>query len=194
MATAPPDRLLTAEDLTELPDDGCRYELVKGRLVRMPPAASASSLVAMILGWRVMSFVRQHALGSCLGADGGVRLGSNPDTVRAPDFAFFSQARLPGGVPPSGYLGAPDLAVEVLSPTDRFGDVLVKVAEYLAAGVRLVWVIDYRSRSAFVFRPDRGYDTLTGDAQLDGEDVLPGFRLPLSVLWEGLAEEEPAGG
>ncbi len=156
MATAPPDRLLTADELMEMPDDGHLYELVKGRRVRVPPSASASSLVAMTLAIIAGGFVRLHKLGFCIGEGGGIKLASDPDTVRAPDFAFFSTPRMPvGGFPLRGYGGAPDLAVEVLSPSNRFGDILAKVAEYLAAGVRLVWVVDPAARSVTVFRPGR---------------------------------------
>jgi Uma2 family endonuclease len=193
MATAPPSRLLTADDLMAMPDDGNAYELVKGRLIRMPPSALASSIVAMTLGILVGSFVRLHKLGLCSGEGGGTRLASDPDTVRAPDFMFYSRARLPeGGVPLQGYLGAPDLAVEVLSPTDRFARIVEKALDYLAAGTRLVWVVDPDVRSVVVFRPGREPETLSGDAALDGEGVLPGFTLPLAELWQGLAEQEQA--
>lgn len=99
MATVPADRLLTAEDLPTIPDDGYRYELVEGRLIRMPPPFTISGLVAMTLGAIAPSFVRLHQLGSRVGADGGVKLRSDPDTVRAPDFAFFWRARFPNGMP-----------------------------------------------------------------------------------------------
>ena len=159
----------------------------------MPPSFSASSFVAMTLGALVTVFVRLHKLGVCTMADGGVKLASNPDTVRAPDFAFFSKERLPTGVPPRGYLGPPDLAVEVVSVTDRLTDVVKKAKEYLGAGTRLVWVIEPATRAALVFHPGREPDHVEGDATLEGEDVLPGFSLPLSELWQGLAEEgEPS--
>lgn len=191
MATAPPTGLLTADDLMDLPDDGNQYELVRGRLVRMPPSALASSIVAMTLGAIVTTFVRLHKLGRCSGEGGGTRLAADPDTVRAPDFMFYSNARLPAkGVPRRGYLSAPDLAVEVLSPSDSFAKIVEKALEYLAAGTRLVWVIDPDARAVVIFRPGGEPQTLTGDAVLDGEDVLPGFSLPLAELWDGL--EEPA--
>jgi Uma2 family endonuclease len=191
MATRQPDRLLTAEDLFDLPDDGNLYELVEGRLVRVPPSCSAASLVAVTLLLSIGAFVRRHKLGICLGEGGGVRTRRNPDTVRAPDISFISKERIPpGGLPPRYYVDSPDLAVEVLSPSDRFVNVLRKVQEYLAAGTRLVWVIIPAERSAVVFRPGAAPRILSGDATLDGEDVLPGFTLPLADLWDELADME----
>ena len=191
MATIQPERLLTAEEFFELPKDDGRYELVEGRLVRTPPEFFSSSMIAMTLATLVNAFVRQHKLGICGGEAGGVRTRSRPDTVRAPDFTFISKERLPpGGIPLRWYPIAADLVVEVLAPTDRFVNMLRKVQEYLAAAVRLVWVINPSERSAVVFRPNAPPETITGEGALDGEDVLPGFRLPLADLWEGLAPED----
>lgn len=191
MATMQPERLLTAEEVFELPDDGNRYELVEGRLVRVPPEFFSSGVVAMTLATLVNAFVRQHRLGLCGGEAAGIKTRSDPDTVRAPDFTFISRERLPpGGIPARWYPTTADLVVEVLSPTDRFVNVLRKVQEYLAAGARLVWVINPAERSAVVFRPHAAPQILSGDAALDGEDVLPGFTLPLAELWEGLAPEQ----
>ena len=191
MATMQPERLLTAEEFFELPKDDGRYELVEGRLVRMPPEFFSASMIAMTLARIVSTFVHIHKLGICGGEAGGVRTKSGPDTVRAPDFTFISNDRLPpGGIPLRWYPTAADLVVEVLSPTDRFVNVLRKVQEYLAAGVRLVWVINPSERSAVVFRPSTPPEIITDDGALDGEDVLPGFRLPLADLWEGLAPED----
>jgi Uma2 family endonuclease len=190
MATTSPDRLLTAEDLFDMPDDGNLYELVEGRLVQVPPSYSAASLVAMTLAVIVGSFVRLHRLGICLGEGGGVRTKRNPDSVRAPDFSFIRADRVPpGGLPWRYYVESPDLAVEVVSPTDRFAKLVSKAKEYLAAGTRLVWIIDPDERAVVVFHPGVEPITLIGDAILDGEDVLPGLRIPLADLWEGL---EPA--
>ena len=191
MATRQPGRLLTAEEFFELPKDDGRYELVRGRVVRIPPDFFSARMVAMTLATSVTVIVRQHKLDVCGGEAGGVRTRTGPDTVRAPDFTFISTDRLPpGGIPLRWYPIAADLVVEVLSPSDRFVNVLRKVQEYLAAGVRLIWVINPSERSAVVFRPNVPPEIITGDGALDGEDVLPGFRLPLAELWEGLAPEE----
>lgn len=191
MATVPSEKLLTVEELFDLPDDGNLYELVEGRLVRVPPSSFTSSMVAMTLAARITIFVATHQLGACAGEAGGVVTRRGPDTVRAPDFSFVRKDRLPPAGLPDKYAPlAPDLVVEVMSPSDRLSNLFRKIEEYLAAGTRLAWLIIGRERSVFVFHPDQPPVVLSGDASLDGEDVLPGFTLPLSELWAGLADEE----
>jgi Uma2 family endonuclease len=130
------------------------------------------------------NFVAEHRLGVVGGADFGILLARGPDTVRAPDVVFYRADRLPaGGIPSTYWELAPDLAVEVLSPSDRRGKVLKKVGEYLDAGTHLVWVVDPRRRTAVVYRPEGEPTILGADGILDGEDVLPGFRLALAEVW-----------
>jgi Uma2 family endonuclease len=182
MTSAPQPRLMTAEELMELPDDGNAYELDEGRLVVMPPAQYRSSRVSARVLLRVGSFVESKDLGAYLGEQGGVVLQRGPDIVRAPDVSFVRKDRLQPDIP--GYFeGGPDLVVEVLSPSDRMARVLRKVKQFLAAGVRLIWVIDPEDRTAFVYRPGRDVIILDEDGVLDGEDVLPGFTLSLSEIW-----------
>lgn len=184
MTAIPAETLLTAEALAALSDDGFQYELVRGKLIKMPPSSSPSSIVALRLAVRAGSFIDQHRLGLYGGADWGLLLNRNPDTVRAPDFAFIRADRVPSSGVPRGYWpGAPDLVVEVVSPSDRFTDVIDKVHDYLDAGARLVWVLDPEKRRTYVFTLGRAPSVLPEDGVLDGEDVLPGFRLPLSDLW-----------
>lgn len=180
MAMARIPQLMAAEELLVMPDDGNRYELVRGELISMSPSAIPPSVVSGNVFLDVGTFVRRNRLGVCGTAEGGFRLSSAPDTVRAPDVWFVRADRIPAnGIPDGFWPGAPDLAVEVLSPSDRFTDVLRKAQDYLAAGTRLVWVIDPAGRSAAVFRPD-GVPVLLGeDGVLDGADVLPGFTLEL---------------
>ncbi len=117
-----------------------------------------------------------------LAAETGFKLASDPDTVRAADVAFVSNDRLPTPLPVGYAELAPDLVVEVLSPGDRPAGVLAKIADWLAAGSLLVWVIDPQRRQARVYRAD-GSESLLGDAEaLDGEDVLPGFTAPLASI------------
>ena len=126
----------------------------------------------------------EHRLGVCAGADGGVRLKPDPDTVRAPDVSFVRAERIPSGGLAAGYWpGAPDLAVEVLSPSDRYPEVQRKVQEYLDAGTWLVWVVDPESRTATVFHPGGRSIFLDCDGVLDGGAVLPGFKLALNEVW-----------
>lgn len=114
--------------------------------------------------------------------ESGFKLTSNPDTVRGPDVAFISRTRLPEPEPLGYPAFAPDLVVEILSPGDRPGEVLGKVADWLSAGSRLVWVIDAERRLARVYRADGTEDIVTADETLHGEDVLPGFAWPLTSI------------
>lgn len=176
---------MTADELMSLPDTGTRYELSQGKLICMSPSSYRPGRIAGKALARISLFVEQHKLGDYGSADSGFRLSTNPDTVRAPDAWFVRAARVPvdeGAI--TFYPGPPDLAVEVLSPTDRFTEVARKVREYLDAGTPLVWVIDPEARSAAVFRPGERVRFLDENGALDGEDLLPGFLLPLGELFK----------
>lgn len=176
--------LMTAEQVMELPDDGRHYELSQGRLLCMAPSSYKPGKVVGKIMWRLSAFVEQHQLGEYGSAETGFRLATNPDTVRAPDVWFVRAERTPADDDAiSFYPGARDLAVEALSPTDRFADVTKKVHEYLTAATPLVWVLDSRADTAAVFRPGERVRFLSLDESLDGEDVLPGFELPLRELF-----------
>jgi len=175
--------LMTAEELMALPDDGCRYELIDGVLHRMSPSGIEASAIAMRIGSRLNAFAFERRLGIVTGADGGYYFGRNPDTVRAPDIAFIRIDRLPPPAERQGYSSViPDLAVEVVSPSDRERDVLDKVAFYLAKGVPLVWVVRPRPRTITVHYADAQLVLHEADV-LDGADVLPGFYLPVADLF-----------
>lgn len=173
---------MTAEELlhAHIPDK--RVELVRGVLVVREPAGSRHGLVAMNLGAELAMYARGNAAGNVYAAETGFHLTADPDTVRAPDVAFVTRARAPAASTIGYARLAPDLAVEVLSPGDRPGGVLAKVADWLTAGTRLVWVVDPERRLARVYRHDGGETVLTEDGVLDGEDVLPGFSCPLASI------------
>lgn len=176
---------MTAEQLLELPDDGLRHELVDGELRTMSPAGYRHGRVSLRVGRRVGDFVDEHDLGEVLSNDTGFVLGRGPDTVRAPDVAFVRAEVAATLVDEKGFAEvAPDLVVEVVSPSDRAGEVVAKALAWLDAGVRLVWVVDPDSRSVLVHRPDGVGRLVRGaGAVLDGDDVLPGFALPLDELF-----------
>lgn len=181
MTTTAPDRLMTAEELEGLPDDGNSYELSRGRLICMSPSSTRPGIVAWKLNILMGSYVLANNLGLGGTADSGLKLASNPDTVRAPDVWFIRADRLPTPQPSRGFWEiAPDLAVEVLSPSDRWPDVLDKVAEYLRAGTIFVWVIDPEHRFALIFRAGDPPELIREDGILDGGDLLPGFTLRLA--------------
>ncbi len=174
---------MTADELLQvhLPDK--HVELIRGVLVVREPPGLRHGRVTMDLAHRLADHVRARALGKVYAAETGFKLARDPDTVRAPDIAFISRERLPDPEP-VGYPDlAPDLVVEVLSPGDRPAEVLAKVADWLSAGTRLVWVVDPERHAARVFCQDGTETLVTANEALSGEDVLPGFSCPLvSIL------------
>jgi Uma2 family endonuclease len=174
---------MTADELEALPDDGNFYELVRGELICMAPSAYLPGAVVGRTMGALAAFVYPRNLGDLGSADTGFRLEHDPDTVRAPDIWFVRAGRVPiGDAAAHFYRGPPDLAVEVLSPTDRYRDVMAKVRDYLAAGTPLVWVIDPLGRSAAVFRGGGAAQLLGEDGILDGGEVLPEFSVSLREL------------
>jgi Uma2 family endonuclease len=173
---------LTAEELLYLHLPDKHAELVQGVLIVREPPGARHGQVAMELGRLVANHVAEHRLGMVYAAETGFTLRRNPDTVRAPDVAFVRRERVPEIVP-TGYSDlAPDLVIEVLSPGDRPGAVLAKVADWLDAGTRLAWVVDPERRSARVYREDGTEATLSVDDRLDGETVLPEFSCLLRTI------------
>jgi Uma2 family endonuclease len=179
--TAP---LMTAEELFQLPDDDYKYELVEGELIRMPPTGAEHGDAAMNAGFLLKGYVKTHDLGVVSAAETGFILKRNPDTVRAPDAAFIAKARVPlEGIPRTYWPLAPDLAVEVVSPNDRFDEVQEKVAEYFTAGTRLVWVVLPKTRTVLVYRSFHDVRSLGVNDELSGEDVIPGFTCRVAELF-----------
>ncbi len=179
-----PDRLLTAEEYARLPETpGYRDELVRGRVVREPTPGWPHGRVQSQLYLRLGNFVEEHDLGYA-GVETGFIVERGPDTVRGPDLWYVSRERL-GDEQPEVYaeLG-PDLAVEVLSPSNRPREMAEKLAQYFAAGTRLAWVIDPRKRTAAVDRPGWEIRVLHEQDELEGEDVVPGFRCRLADVLE----------
>lgn len=168
---------MTAEELIELPGDDYKYELVEGELIRMAPTGGEHGVLTINLGYLLYSHVKAQDLGIVCGAETGFVLRRTPDTVRAPDVSFVTKERIPPtGVPKTYWPFAPDLAVEVVSPSDRFDEVQTKVAEYLTAGTHLVWVVDPATRTVFIYRSLRDVRALGEEDEIEGEDVIPGFR------------------
>ncbi|HET7745705.1 MAG TPA: Uma2 family endonuclease [Vicinamibacteria bacterium] len=171
---------ITDQELVQLPKDGNKYEVVDGELVVSPVGFRHELIVARVIAL-LARFVEEHHLGRVVGPDALYVLpGGNR---RGPDGSFVAAARL-ATVPPGTVFPeiAPDLAVEVLSPSDSMKRVLDKVGEYLDAGVRLVWVIDPAKRQAAVYRTATEVRYVDDSGTLEGEDVLPGFRCALSGI------------
>jgi Uma2 family endonuclease len=173
---------LTIEEFERLPDDGWQLELVRGQVVREPPAGFEHSGIAVRIASMLLTFAREHRLGEVVGADAGFILFDEPPTVRAPDVAFVRQERL--AFDPKKFAPlSPDLAVEVVSPSNTMSEIHEKVLDYLEAGTRLVWVVDPRPRTVVVYRSRDEIRLLTRADELDGGDVLPGFRVKVAELF-----------
>lgn len=178
------EELMTSVELERLDLPNKSTELVRGRLIVREPPGTYHGRVQSKLNVRVGVFVDAHNLGAVFGQDTGFKIASDPDTVRAPDLAFVARVRV-GLIARRGYAQlAPDLAVEILSPDDRPGEVLAKVGDWLDAGTQIVWVIDPERRTAQVYRADGGIAIIGADGALDGEALLPGFSCPLAELFD----------
>jgi Uma2 family endonuclease len=175
--------LYTAEDLEHLSDEGHHYELIKGELRPMSPSGGPHGDATSRVSFYVNGVVYGDDLGMTFAAETGFFVERDPDTVKAPDFAFVSYERLPDPLP-EGYVPlVPDLAVETRSPNDTAREVAEKVEEWLAAGVRLVWVIEPRKRTITTHRQGRPPQVLGISDTLGGEDVLPGLAVPVARVF-----------
>lgn len=175
---------MTAEELLRLPRGRFRYELVKGELITMSPAGSEHGAVIMSLAAPLAQHVKANNLGVVFGAETGFKIAENPDTVLAPDIAFICHERIPeSGVPKEYWRGAPDLAVEVLSPGDAPRKVDEKVKAWLSAGAKLVWTVDPKRKTVTIHRATKVTLTLTEHDELNGEEIVPGFRCQVSEIF-----------
>jgi Uma2 family endonuclease len=173
---------ISLEELMRLPDDGNKYELVKG-VLKVTPSGHEQEDVG---GWLVTllnNLVRPRKLGRVYGSNAGYRL-PNGD-VRAPDVSFVRQERLPGGRSPKSFADyPPDLMVEVLQPGGRLSDVAYKLGEFFDWGTPLIWVIDPAHQTVTVYRSLSDVRTLYANDTLDGGDVIPGFAVRVGELFE----------
>lgn len=136
--------------------------------------------IQMLLG----RYVDEHDLGDIFGAETGFLIARDPDTVRAPDVAFIARENMPGSEPSQAYWpGPPDLAVEVLSPGDRTGDVDEKIEDWLSAGTKLLWIVDAKLKTVTVYRSTTDVTTKTTMDNLEGQDVVRGFRCAVSEVF-----------
>jgi Uma2 family endonuclease len=182
-------KLMTADELLLMPDSRWGYELVRGKLKKYMPAGNLHGIIALKIGRIIGNFVEDNNLGVVVAAETGFKIFQNPDTVRAPDSAFISNERLAKhGITEKFFPDAPNLAVEVVSPSDKKKDVEEKIKDYLAAGVELVWVIYPQKQIVVVHRQTEVVSILFETDELEGEEVLPNFRLPLEKLFANLPE------
>ena len=177
-------KLLTADDLLRLHSEGVRGELIRGVLRETMAAGHRHGKIVMNLGAALFNYVKPRKLGTLVASDSGVWLERDPDTVREPDIAYTSVDKIPLDADIVGYAEAvPDLVVEIRSPSDSRREVHDKARMWLSHGVRLVWVVHPDTSTVDIHRPGRAIKELTGDALLDGGDVLVGFACPLDEIF-----------
>ena len=178
-------QLMTAEELLDIPDDGFRYELVRGELVRMAPTKNYHGEIAAYVTGSLVPHVRRNSLGKVYTGEAGFTLASDPAHVRVPDIGFVQLQNIERiGRPDSLWPEPPDLAIEVISPSDRYSDVEEKVFDYLEAGTQMVIVLESRTRTAKVYRSRTDVTVLTEAGMLDGADVVPGWSMPVSEIFD----------
>ncbi|HVR39197.1 MAG TPA: Uma2 family endonuclease [Thermoanaerobaculia bacterium] len=170
---------MTADELLQLPDDGWRYELVHGELRKMSPTGADHGDVAAQIIISLGAHVNQKKLGKVYTAEAGFRISRNPDTVRAPDVAFVRAERVVKT--PKYFEGPPDVAFEVVSPSDSYSDIEEKTLDWLRAGVRAVVIVDPRTKSVRLHRDARAVN-VTDVLEID--DVIPGWRMALSEIFD----------
>lgn len=186
MPAQPSKRALVVEDLGRIPDDGYRYELQSGELVSEPMPGFRHGRIAATIASLVRDHVRRSSLGLVVVVEAGFLLSRAPDTVRGPDVALVARDRLEAiDDDRKAFPGAPDLAIEIVSPSNTPADVHAKVADYLAAGTRLVWVVDPETEQVTVYRQLLRPRRLSPGDTLDGEDVIPGLRVGIAEIFEG---------
>ncbi len=190
-ALTTPVALMTAEELLVYPMPDKRVELVRGRLVVREPPGMRHGQCAVRMVVALSNFLeRDRTLrgaadtrGRVVTCDSGFTLARNPDTVRGPDVAYVSRERLAGPMPVGYGEFAPDIAVDIRSPTDRIGAVLAKVGDLLDAGSHLVWVVNPARKQVTVYSADGSQEVLGVQDFLSGGEVLPGFSYSLAELF-----------
>ena len=176
--------LITANELLQRKDDGFRYELVRGELIKMSPAGHQHGRIALNLTGPLFQHVKTHNLGAVYAAGTGFKLAVNPDGVRAPDAAFIRRERVEEVGRTAGFWpGAPDLAAEVVSPGDTYAEVQDKIADWLDAGTRLVVVVNPSTQTVDLYRSRSDIRILTMDDVLDGGEVVPNWTLPVRDIF-----------
>jgi len=171
--------LMTADELLRMPDDGYRYELVRGELRKMSPSGNRHTIIGVRIAASLFTHVQANKLGEVTGADGGYWITRHPDTVLVPDIGFIRRDR--AVITDHFFDGPPDVAIEVISPSDTYTEVEEKTQDWLRAGTRAVIVVNPRTKSARIHRP--GKSDALADA-ITVEDLIPGWRMPLSEVFD----------
>ena len=183
---APTKTLMTAQEFWNRGKATDCHELVRGELVPMTPPDKRHGVVCVNIAFLLKAYTKQVGRGAVMSNDAGILTEKNPDSVRGMDVALFLRPSWAGGPIPEGYSDEPpDVVAEVRSPSQTWASMVTKVDEYLSLGVRLVWVADPKTKRVTVFTPDHEPRTLAAENEIDGGDVLPGFRCPVADFFEG---------
>lgn len=181
MTTAVPTetKLITGEELYAMGDIG-PCELIDGKIVPMSPAGGLHGKLELSLGAKLLDFIRER--GHVVVGEVGIYIRRNPDRIRAADVAVFAKERLPA-IPDTCIEVAPDVVVEIMSPTDLWRDVRAKIDDYFAIGVAQVWIVEPDTRSTLVFHSSTAFTKFGADETLTGQGALDGFRFPIASLF-----------
>jgi Uma2 family endonuclease len=183
-ASAPVDRTMGIDDYSRLPDDGYRTELVRGRVVREPQPGYRHGNMQLQLGAILVRHIQRHRLDRvCLGPVGFV-LERDPPTVRGPDLAVLSRSRIPASDHGGFIQGAPDLAIEIVSPSNTSTEIDARVSDYLNAGARRVWVVYPDTQTVIVHHTPSMAVSFGPGESLEGGEVLPGLHLDVSTIFQ----------
>jgi Uma2 family endonuclease len=176
-------KVVTADELSAMGSDA-PYDLIEGELHEVSPSWVKASIISQAISGWMTPFVREHSLGFITGEQGGYLLSQDPDTVVAPDLAFVQTHRIPIGYDfESFFPGPPDLAVEVVSPSDSQAEVFRKLARYAAANCPVVWIIYPAQRAVTVHELGEPPKTFQEGEVLTGGEILPGFELAVSEIF-----------
>lgn len=177
--------MMTAGELLELPRGQYRYELINGELKTMSPSSHDRGRIAMRIGSSIAEFVWRNKLGEAYAAETGFLLATEPDTVLAPDAAFISAKRAREGRNKKGFwVGPPDLAIEVLSPSESGPMVRRKVGDWLRFGATQVWIVNPKKKSVTIYRSSSESTTFTRDETIEADDLLPGYRIAVRDIFK----------
>jgi Uma2 family endonuclease len=175
--------LLTADELEQMPDDdSVQVELDEGELIIMPPAGPGHGSVEVRIARIIANYVEEHDLGEVYSGDTGFRL--NDMVVRAPDVAFVRKERIEAIASEGFARGAPDLAVEILSPSNKPGQLERKIAQYFAAGCQTVWIVNRKQRTVEVLGLDGARRLLGSGDTITAPELLPGFAIQVAKLFQ----------
>lgn len=180
---SPETQLMTGEELAQLPDADW-FELIGGRLALMTPTGDEQGGVEVSIGARLLAYAEQQRSGRVRTGEVGIYVRRNPDTIRAADVLFISNERYARKQSASFLDVAPELVVEVLSPTESWSEVTQKMKEYFAIGVRVIWIVDLAARTVYAYRSLSDVREFTAHDELTEEAVLPGFAVQVAALFE----------